>query len=396
MGQARIGTENSEFAIYTHDSIAKLQILVQPSDWKKIEGYRVEALRAGVHVSGEDPWIPAKIVSDGKVMPARIRLKGDWVDHLLGGKWSFRVEVKDGGAWKNKIVFSIQSPTTRNYMAEWLFHQFLEEIDVLTTSYDFVNVSINHSNKGIYAYEEHFQKQLIESRRRREGPIIKMSEEGIWNLRQYENSVLKTLNVHKLVRGSSEVRPFNPGKTVNDTVLGPQFRAAATLLRQYMEEEVPAREVFDLHQLAKFLVATDMFRSYHGLYWHNLRFYYNPVTSLLEPIGFDGNCSFNWNIWLKRSILAEKFRFGATPLKTILQKEPGFRDLYYRYLEEYTSDKFLNDFIDKRKTGIETREEWISRDYPGYDFNYEGFIDHAKYLRESFVKKWSNEKEANG
>ncbi len=55
-------------------------------------------------------------------------------------------------------------------MLEWYIHQICAEEDLLTTRYDFVNVEINGEIKGAYALEEHFDKQLLEARNRREGP----------------------------------------------------------------------------------------------------------------------------------------------------------------------------------------------------------------------------------
>ena len=52
--------------------------------------------------------------------------------------------------------------------------------DVLTTRYGFINVELNGQDLGVYAYEEHFDKLLVESNNRREGPIVKFSEEAFW------------------------------------------------------------------------------------------------------------------------------------------------------------------------------------------------------------------------
>ena len=35
------------------------------------------------------------------------------------------------------------------------------------------------------------------------------------------------------------------------------------------------------------MVVNEFMRSDHALRWHNLRFYYNPETKKIEPIGFD-------------------------------------------------------------------------------------------------------------
>ncbi len=53
-------------------------------------------------------------------------------------------------------------------------------------------MKVNGERRGIYAYEEHFAKHLIESRNRREGPIIKFDETAIWEMNQKNLSRRKT------------------------------------------------------------------------------------------------------------------------------------------------------------------------------------------------------------
>ena len=57
-----------------------------------------------------------------------------------------------------------------------------------------------------------------------------------------------------------------------------------------MNKQYPISKVFDTKLLAKYWALCDLFSAHHGcMEKHNLRFYYNPITSLLEPIHYDGN-----------------------------------------------------------------------------------------------------------
>ena len=55
--------------------------------------------------------------------PVRIRLKGDWTDHLIGEKWSFRVETK-----KNKYI------KIRDEIEKILFSYAVQEKDLWAVS----------------------------------------------------------------------------------------------------------------------------------------------------------------------------------------------------------------------------------------------------------------------
>ena len=63
-------------------------------------------------------------------------------------------------------------------------HQIFKDEDILTTRYGFISVKLNGKSLGIYAYEEHFDKQLLEYNQRREAPILKFNEEGCENSTQ--------------------------------------------------------------------------------------------------------------------------------------------------------------------------------------------------------------------
>jgi hypothetical protein len=73
--------------------------------------------------------------------------------------------------------FSIQKPITRNYTYEYLFHKFLEEAGLLSLKYFFVNLYFNDENRGLYAVEESFSKELLERQKKRNGPIFGLDEE---------------------------------------------------------------------------------------------------------------------------------------------------------------------------------------------------------------------------
>ena len=41
---------------------------------------------------------------------------------------------------------------------------------------------LNGEGLGVYAWEEHPDKQLVESLNRREGPILKLDDAGFWEV----------------------------------------------------------------------------------------------------------------------------------------------------------------------------------------------------------------------
>ena len=128
---------------------------------------------------------------------ANIRLKGDWTDHLIGNKWSFRVKLKDGKTFNGLNKFSLQSPKTRNFIWEWLYHEILRIEGFPALRYFFAPIVFNGNDLGIYAIEEHFDKILLESNKFKEGPIVKLSESLLWlNRKKYNSDNINNINPH--------------------------------------------------------------------------------------------------------------------------------------------------------------------------------------------------------
>jgi hypothetical protein len=50
-----------------------------------------------------------------------------------------------------------------------------------------------------------------------------------------------------------------------------------------------AADVFDVNLMGRFLALTNLWGGQHGLFWHNLRYYYALWSTRLEPIGFNAN-----------------------------------------------------------------------------------------------------------
>jgi len=252
----------------------------------KIYNKRREAISEGVLQSSDNDWVKGFVYGDSKMMKVKLRLKGDWLDHLWGDKWSYRIKVGKGNAWNRLRTFSVQTPEARDFMMEWMAHKLYGSKDVLTTRYGFVPLIVNNQSKGLYAWEEHFEKQIVESNNRREGPIVKFSEEAMWQIQKIliRKKVWKTLPFFE----AAEIEPFGEGKVQDSPVLFSQFITAQKLMYQYRAHLMPASQIFDIDKLAAYFAMLDLTHARHGMVWHNQRFYYNPVLSKLEPIAFDG------------------------------------------------------------------------------------------------------------
>jgi hypothetical protein len=288
----------SEVDIYIGNDLPSLFLDIPFENFQLIQAKRNEAVENGILLSSDDDFVSATVrYGNSAPIKVKIRLKGDWSDHLSGNKWSYRIHILDEQAIEGMRRISIQAPETRNYIYEWAYHQTLMQENILTPRYFFINVILNGENKGIYAMEESFYTDLMESQQRRAGVILKFDETDLWeNWATYFSVGKEDLQMLAQTSGyfmhadyaSAHVSGFASGSLQSDPVLLAQYRTGQSMLRAFQTGELSAAEVFDLENLGTYLAVTELWGAGHAFDWQNLRFYYNPVTSLLEPIGFDG------------------------------------------------------------------------------------------------------------
>lgn len=244
-------------------------------DLQQILAMRESALQKGLIEDSEQQFVACRAVVGRRVMPGELRLKGDYLDHVAGDKWSFRIELSGDGHFDGMRRFSVQDPDTKGFHGESLFFETLRWLDVMAPRYHFATVDLNGRDMGIMAVEEHCAPELIDHNRRK-GPVI---------VKYDETMLFWGLDDHREV----SVQAFGERRLLADPVAREQVARATDLLRGFIDGLLPASAVFDLERLAGYLAAAELWGSWHGLRWHNTRFHYDPQTDRLEPIGYDAN-----------------------------------------------------------------------------------------------------------
>ncbi|MDF1699297.1 MAG: hypothetical protein P1U56_25805 [Saprospiraceae bacterium] len=389
------------------NELDQLHLYFDNQGFRKINKKREEALNKGILQTGDDDWVKAKLTEDGEVSnDVNVRLKGDWTDHLKGDYWSYRIKMPKDKSWKRMQVFSLQDPATRSFLDEWIYHKALEEVDVITPRYGFVNFSQNNQDPVLYAYEEHFDKQIAEYKNRREGVIVKFTEDYLWNLR-LKNKDIHNKDIHQNVIHNADILPFKTGRTIKDPKLLEQFERAQDLMDAYRNRSAPAHEVFDMELMAKYYSITDIFNANHSAIWHNLRFYYNPITRKLEPIGFDGYTEDgHYRMYVKLffgEFMSSEYEDEWSAFYKYIFRDEEFIRYYVPMMVEYSSDAFINGLLDKYDSDLFNLETLIRRSTKAdYEFDSNQLLKRAKLIHKNIMPFSENslkvfrEKDTNG
>ena len=365
--------------------VEKITIDVNFDDYQKILRKRDEALRQHLLVNSDEDYVPAVITHNNKKFSADIRLKGDATDHIIGDKWSFRIKTKGSDALFGMTRFSIQDPERRNYLYERLFHQFLKKEGVSYLRYDFIDVTLNGKHLGIYALEEFFSEQTLANNRLPKGPILKFNEDFFFAL------VLRTHGTDAHVEDprdeiyvSNPIDAFESSKIQSDSILFSQFQTAKNLLEALRSGVLTTSQVFNIEKLAKFYAIVDLTNAWHSTGWTNTRLYYNPATSLLEPIGYD---AFTGEIdpitYLMGYSKPKDFEDSIYDLRYTLFKDMEFFEEYIKQLQRISQSGYLEEFLDEIDKELKNSLYTIWRDNPMYSFSTNVIYQNREYIRNA-------------
>ena len=129
----------------------------------------------------------------------------------------------------------------------------------------------------------------------------------------------------------------------------------------------------------------DLMGTQHATEWKNVRFYWNPVTSLLEPIGFDGNG------WLPVEDLCYRLRdrrdkgfwreFSAGDFYAQLFRDPAFLEKYVQKLDYVSTAGYLEGLLDEAREGLERNIHIIHMEDPEFQYSADVLFQNRKYIR---------------
>ncbi|MGH7541273.1 MAG: hypothetical protein ACRELC_09760 [Gemmatimonadota bacterium] len=365
----------------------RLTIDIGHTAFMSLAHQREIALGRGVNVSTDEDFVNASIRHGSRSVPVRMRLKGDLVDHLAGNKWSLRVVTRQDSTLLGMSQFSLQHPRTRAYVWEQLFHEALKREGVIGLRYDFVDVALNGRSLGIYALEEHFEKRLVESNRRLEGPIVRFNEDIRWA--QIAAQTATPLPERGEVTGagdyfSADIDAFQTGRWVEDPTMAGQYRTAVHLLEGFRRGDLETSEAFDARRLATYLALSDLLRATHGAgNWPNVRFFYNTVTSRLEPIGYD---AYDRGVPSRPSLTA-LHGFEAEPDGDARFFPQGFfRDrefyaLYLSALERVSAPSYVDSLIAYLQPIADRSLAILHREFPELELSWTPLRQTAQFIR---------------
>ena len=345
---AFVGNYYSSFDSNPH----QLQIDIKFKHSEKINQLLNSASDKGMITSDlKDHVFPAKIIFNGKKYRVKLSLTGQYLDHIKSDRNSFNVEVKDDETILGMSKFKLLIPSTRGYLADWIGHELQKKEGLIVPRYDFVNLKINGENKGIFGIEESYNTDLIEYNEFRDGIIFKPDLKGII-----------VLNKKKISR---------------DLSLQKRVISLKNLWQGFLNGEIKPEDLFDLEKFAVEFATSDLIAGLHSKFMLNLRYYYNPVTNLIEPIsrefGFMRNgyaITGQQKTQILLKYILENNEQGNQESKYYKKifDSPVFKMLYVTNLNRIAQKQYLDRFFKSIEDIMYEKEKIIFRENPFYSY----------------------------
>lgn len=336
-----------------NNDLENLYIHINFKNFQSLEHKRSLANVQKILKNDKNEYVTAIIESNEGKKQVNIRLKGDLNDHHSSEKPSYRVKVKNNDTLMGMSVFSLQGPGRRGFLKEWFFHKILMNENLIFLRYEYVNVYLNGKNLGLYAIEEHFDsKTLIENNKRKDAPIIKFNDEAYMDTFQKYQEWKSVDSYH-----DSDIDLFSKNRLTKDLTFFLNYQDANVKLENFRQnKKINIEKIFDIDQLSKYFAICDLLNTKHGLDWSDLRFYYNPITTLLEPIGFDASGNHSTEI---HSYLIENDN-SNNPFLNKLFKNIQFKEKYLFHLFNYEKKKNIDGYIKKYSNDLKHLKKILS------------------------------------
>ena len=317
--------------------------------------------------------------------------------------------------------FSLSSHNTRGYPDSFIIRKNLQRINLLTPDAETVFLKVNGDDWGLMTIEEQFSENYLESNKRKEVPIFRLSNEEHMkissklinlknkyriNNKEY-NFLIKDLPLNQ---GLLEVKTYNNDSIIQLTNI-PNTKTNLNLislmqsineiivLEDFYKNELSfdkerlIKKYFNSELFTKTLVSSLITGENHSLYKINSRFTINPFTQKIEPIPNDFH-------YLKPLYLSEEeisntsmkiirnnnFFEPAAPIYKFFINSKTFRDEYLSILIDFEQnlEKIKNDYLEFCKPFGEIcfKDNSVS----GFSINYDILKQNYYFLRKINIK----------
>jgi hypothetical protein len=220
--------------------------------------------------------------------PAKIRISGDYKDHVSGTPLITSVDIKLLTGNVNSIVkFKLFIPHTRDGDNEIFTSAFMKELGFLAPITYYVPAKLN-GQSTTFMFQEKIVKEFIEANNLREAPILEGDERFAFSDKKTFNDkfiLARVVNKNWAKKGLTSLN-------ISKIALARLNTAYVNyMLSQHIHEtNIPKFfNPIDTGRNKEFKAIMLAIGAGHGLHPGDRKFYYDPIYRIFRPIYYDGN-----------------------------------------------------------------------------------------------------------
>ena len=265
-----------------------LYLDINMENFETILNDRNKVMNTGHAIENQFEEVPGYLWFNGNKKRMRVRLKGILETHwLTKRRMSLKIELLNGETILGYNEFSIQKPRERQWPYNYVFEKMSEDIGILSTNSNFVNVIVNGEKWGIMLIEESLGKVYLENKRKKESLIFKFGDEREW----YEGWTQNPFYLYRLGDSSLFYHVYTLAKNLcKDTEQLEDF----TLVNNNKNRQIISyvmknirdynNDIYYQDKLTKAFYLSEIWGNLHALLNNNTSYYLNPYSLKLEPI----------------------------------------------------------------------------------------------------------------
>jgi len=278
-------------------------------------------------------WVNANIILENKPIKAKVRIMGDWKDHLRLPITSLKVRIPND-SYHGVTRFNLYLPHTRKGENEVFWSLMLSYLKFPVLYTRMVDVNFN-GNRYRAIFQEDATKEFLERNYITETVILKKNDFWFY-LNKFEAEIYdKNFSSSFVIDNNSFLKHDISNFIVSEAI---SYASDKKFKNRVLNEEFFVKIMKDY--------------STHGLADINRKYIYLPFKKMFIPLYYDGNIEFspkkaNCNKKIDEKILDEfkKDYFTLSSKKLSPIQLCVFQDIYSQYLEvkdDSSSYKFIN------------------------------------------------------
>lgn len=351
-------------------NIESFNIKIEPDDWQKIVHCReIGANNTSLRITEEmQEKVNALFTYNNEVYKVKLGLTGYMFSHIRHPyKWSFSINVKEGKTIMGMKKFALLVPDSRGYLTDWVATEILKANNVIGLRIDIISLTVNGKDHGIFYLEERYDERLIGNNGLSGGIIFKL----------LKNNEFKIYGLKEKLKNKEQYE---------------QIVKLKQLFHSFLNNEIEPENIFDLKKFASLFVVSDIMNEVHAILYSNLRFYFNPKSGLIEPIGRE------WGYLSKLTQTKTELLIGRPKKKYNrgLHNDQMFKKLINSYAlkEEYikqaeilSKNEYLDSILDHKSVELNVLMKRIYKEQPFYLFPKEIMHENQNFIRDKLHPK---------